>query len=409
MATINEHFLKLPDDYLFYQLRRRVSQFKADHPDADIISLGLGDVTQPLAPVIVAAMKDAADEMSAQETFRGYGPSKGYDFLVDAIIEKAYKPRGVSLSSDEVFVSDGSKCDLGNITEIFGQENTVAVPDPVFPLYVDTNVMAGRTGAMKSNGQYDQIVYMPCTPENEFVPNIPDGKVDLIYLCFPNNPTGAVARKEQLDNWIEYARSNDAIILYDGAYEAYIVDENIPHSIYEIEGAMEVAIEFRSFSKMAGFTGVRCGYIVIPKQLMAGTSSGSPIMVNPIWSRRHNTKFNGVSYITQAGAASVFSKDGQKQTSKTIELYLNNATVLRTGLADLGYTTYGGVNAPYVWVRIPGGMSSWDFFDYILEKAHVIVTPGVGFGPSGEGYVRLSALATPDNVVRATERLVSLD
>jgi LL-diaminopimelate aminotransferase len=408
MAIINEHFLKLPDDYLFYQLRRRVSQFRADHPDADIISLGLGDVTQPLAPVIVAAMKDAVDEMSKQETFRGYGQSKGYDFLVDAIIENAYKHRGIELAREEVFVSDGSKCDLGNMAEIFGIANVVAVPDPVFPLYVDTNVMAGRSGAILANGQYEGIVYMPCNVENEFVPELPDKEVDLIYLCFPNNPTGAVARKEQLEKWIEYARNCNAIILYDGAYEAYIVDADVPHSIYEVDGAKEVAIEFRSFSKTAGFTGVRCGYIVIPKQLEARTSTGQVIKVNPIWSRRHNTKFNGVSYITQAGAAAVFSKDGKEQIRKTIDLYLNNASVLRKGLEQSGYTMYGGVNAPYIWMRIPGGTSSWDFFDYLLEKAQVVVTPGSGFGQSGEGYVRLSALATPDNVVRAVERLVSL-
>jgi LL-diaminopimelate aminotransferase len=294
------------------------------------------------------------------------------------------------------------------MAEIFGDANVVAVPDPVFPLYVDTNVMAGRSGAILANGQYEGIVYMPCNVENEFVPELPDKEVDLIYLCLPNNPTGAVARKEQLEKWIEYARNCNAIILYDGAYEAYIVDEDVPHSIYEVDGASDVAIEFRSFSKTAGFTGVRCGYIVIPKQLEARTSTGQVIKVNPIWSRRHNTKFNGVSYITQAGAAAVFSKDGKEQIRKTIDLYLNNASVLRKGLEQSGYTMYGGVNAPYIWMRIPGGTSSWDFFDYLLEKAQVVVTPGSGFGQSGEGYVRLSALATPDNVVRAVERLVSL-
>jgi LL-diaminopimelate aminotransferase len=317
MTTINKHFLKLPDDYLFYQLRKRVNQFQTHHPDADIISLGLGDVTQPLAPAIVAAMKRAVEEMGIQTTFHGYGPSKGYDFLIDAIIENSYTPLGINLENDEIFISDGSKCDLGNIAEIFGNDNVVAVPDPVFPLYVDTNVMAGRTGTIRSNGQYEQIVYMPCTLENEFVPDLPDREVDLIYLCFPNNPTGAVARKEHLKKWVEYAHASNAVILFDGAYEAYIVDDHIPHSIYEIDGAKEVAIEFRSFSKTAGFTGVRCGYIVIPKQLMAGTSTGTSIMVNPIWSRRHNTKFNGVSYITQVGAASVFSSEGKKQTRET--------------------------------------------------------------------------------------------
>jgi LL-diaminopimelate aminotransferase len=409
MTRINENFLKLKAGYLFPEIGRRVRVFKQEHPQARVISMGIGDVTQPLAPAVIEAMHKAVDEMGRRETFHGYEDSGiGYEFLRKAIVENDFAPRGVSLDLDEVFVSDGAKPDTGNMQEIFGVKNVVAVADPVYPVYVDTNVMAGRTGDAGDEGQYAGIVYMPATAENGFVPAPPRKSVDMIYLCFPNNPTGSVATKDQLAKWVEYARKHKAVIFFDAAYEAYISDPSIPHSIYEIEGAREVAIEFRSCSKTAGFTGVRCAYSVVPKQLKAYTKDGQAVDVAPIWKRRHCTKFNGVSYITQAGAAAIYSPQGKQQIQQTIDLYMANAAMIRTGLTKLGYTVYGGVNAPYIWVRTPKGVGSWEFFDRLLNEANVVCTPGAGFGPAGEGYVRLTAFGLPENVKEALDRLGKL-
>ncbi|HIJ52139.1 MAG TPA: LL-diaminopimelate aminotransferase [Planctomycetes bacterium] len=408
MATINENFLKLQAGYLFPEIGRRMRAFQAQNPDAKIISLGIGDVTQPLAPAIIEVMKKAVDEMGAAGSFRGYGPEQGYDFLVEAIIENDYNSRGVDLERSEVFVSDGAKCDTGNILDIFGLDNVVAITDPSYPVYVDSNVMAGRTGEANENGQFEKIVYMPCTAENNFIPDLPRSHVDIIYLCFPNNPTGAVATKEVLSKWVDFARSSKAVVLFDAAYEAFITEPDIPHSIYEIEGAKDVAIEFRSFSKTAGFTGVRCAFTVVPKQLKADTSDGRQVEVNPLWHRRHCTKFNGASYVSQAGAAAVYTPDGQKQCRQIIDIYMGNAVLIRESLGRLGYEVYGGVNAPYLWMKTPKGVSSWEFFDRLLQKANVVGTPGSGFGPSGEGYFRLTAFATPDNVKEAMERFATV-
>lgn len=409
MIRINENYLKLRAGYLFPEIGRRVRAFKEAHPQAKVISMGIGDVTQPLAPAVIEAMHKAVDEMGKRETFRGYEDSGvGYEFLRKAIVENDFTPRGVNIDLDEVFISDGAKSDTGNMQEIFGVNNIVAVADPVYPVYVDTNVMAGRTGAAGDEGQYAGIVYMPATAENGFVPAPPAMPVDMVYLCFPNNPTGSVATKAELAKWVEYARKNKAVILFDAAYEAYISDPSLPHSIYEIEGAKEVAIEFRSCSKTAGFTGVRCAYSVVPKQLNAYTKDGKPVDVNPIWKRRHCTKFNGVSYITQRGAAAIYSPEGKKQVQQTIDLYMANAATIREGLGKLGYTVYGGVNAPYIWVRMPKGVGSWQFFDRLLNEANVVCTPGAGFGPAGEGYVRLTAFGQPENVREALGRLARL-
>ena len=401
---------------MFPEISRRIRSFQAKNPDAKIISLGIGDVTQPLAPAIVEAMKKAVANMGNEAAFRGYGPEQGYDFLIDAIIENDFNSHSIDLDSSEIFVSDGAKCDTGNIQEIFGLNNVIAVTDPVYPVYVDTNVMAGRTGRADKNGQYGKIVYMPCTAENNFIPELPprlpvgrqERGIDIIYLCFPNNPTGAAATKEILSRWVNFARDNKAIILFDAAYEAFITDPDIPHSIYEVEGAKEVAIEFRSFSKTAGFTGVRCAFTVVPKQLKAYTEDGRAVEVNPIWHRRQCTKFNGASYISQAGAAAVYTTEGKKQCRQTIDIYMTNAAVIRKSLAKLGYDVYGGVNAPYVWMKTPDGLSSWDFFDHLLQKANVVGTPGSGFGPAGEGYLRLSAFAKPDDVKEAMQRFAAV-
>jgi LL-diaminopimelate aminotransferase len=418
MAKINENFLKLQAGYLFPEIGRRIREHRRTrtgtlidtekHGLARIISLGIGDVTQPLAPAIVEAMKKAVVNMGSEAAFRGYGPEQGYDFLIDAIIENDFNSRGIDLDSSEVFISDGAKCDTGNIQEIFGLNNVIAVTDPVYPVYVDTNVMAGRTGRADKNGQYGKIVYMPCTAENNFIPEPPGGSVDIIYLCFPNNPTGAVATKEILSRWVNFARDNKAIILFDAAYEAFITDPDIPHSIYEVEGAKEVAVEFRSFSKTAGFTGVRCAFTVVPKQLKAYTEDGRAVEVNPIWHRRQCTKFNGASYISQAGAAAVYTTEGKKQCRQIIDIYMANAAVIRKSLTKLGYDVYGGVNAPYVWMKTPDGISSWDFFDRLLQKANVVGTPGSGFGPAGEGYFRLTAFARPDDVKEAMQRFAAV-
>jgi LL-diaminopimelate aminotransferase len=409
MAIINENFLKLQAGYLFPEVGRRIKAFKAKNPEADIIKMGIGDVTQPLAPACIEAMHKAVDEMADKETFKGYDDGGiGYEFLRKAIIENDFNARGVDLHLDEIFISDGAKSDTGNIQEIFGLENIVAVTDPVYPVYVDTNVMAGRTAEVSTQGRYKGIVYMPCTAENDFVPALPREKVDLIYLCFPNNPTGAVATKEQLAAWVNFARENKAVILFDAAYEAYISDQSIPHSIYEIPGAKEVAIEFRSFSKTAGFTGVRCAFTVIPHQLRAYTRAGQEIEVNPVWYRRHCTKFNGVSYITQAGAAAIYTPQGKKQIRGIIDIYMANAALIRQSLSELGYSVYGGVNAPYIWIKTLNGMGSWDFFDLLLSKANVVGTPGAGFGAAGEGYFRLTAFALPENVKKAMKRFANL-
>ena len=407
MATINENYLKLRAGYLFPEISRRVRSFHAENPDAKIVSLGIGDVTQPLAPAVIKAMRRAVGDMASVRTFRGYGPEQGYDFLINAIIENDYNTRNVDLDKSEVFVSDGAKCDTGNIQEIFGLDNIVAVTDPVYPVYVDTNVMAGRTGLADQTGQYEKIVYMPCTAENGFVPDMPKTSVDIIYLCFPNNPTGAAVTKEILARWVDFARKDRAVILFDAAYEGFITEPDIPHSIYEIDGAKEAAIEFRSFSKTAGFTGVRCAFTVVPKQLKACTKDGRAVEVNPLWNRRHVTKFNGASYISQAGAAAIYSPEGKKQTRQVIDVYMSNAALIRESLIKLGYKVYGGVNAPYLWVRTPEGFGSWDFFDRLLQKANIVVTPGVGFGPAGEGYFRISAFATPENVKEAIRRFAS--
>jgi LL-diaminopimelate aminotransferase len=409
MTLINENFLKLQAGYLFPEIGRRRRAFAQANPQAKIISMGIGDVTQPLAPAVIEAMGRAVKEMGKIETFRGYDDGGiGYEFLRKAICENDYKAYGADIDIDEIIVSDGAKCDTGNIQEVFGLDNVIAVSDPVYPVYVDTNVMAGRTGNPAGAGRYDGIVYMPCTAENNFVPDPPQEKVDLIYLCFPNNPTGAVATKAQLAKWVDYAKKNNAIILFDAAYEAYISEPDIPHSIYQIEGAKDVAIEFRSFSKTAGFTGVRCAFTVVPKQLRAYTKDGRAIEVNPIWKRRQCTKFNGVSYVTQAGAAAIYTDAGKKQIKETIDIYMGNAKLIRQRLGKAGFAVYGGINAPYIWLKTPKGIGSWEFFDILLNKAHVVTTPGVGFGSAGEGYVRLTAFGRPENVKEALDRVLSL-
>lgn len=405
MTFINENYLKLQAGYLFPEIARRVREFEATNPNARIIRLGIGDVTEPLPEAITRAMAQAVGEMSKRETFRGYGPEQGYDFLREAIAGYDYQSRGCPVSSDEIFVSDGSKCDTGNILDILGDNNRIAVTDPVYPVYVDTNVMAGHTGAAGTSGEYDGLIYLRCNEDNGFTPGIPEEKVDLIYLCYPNNPTGAVATGETLAKWVEYARENQAIILFDAAYEAYITEPEIPHSIYEIPGAEEVAIEFRSFSKLAGFTGVRCAFTVIPKSLKGKTVAGEEVSIHSLWNRRHSTKFNGVSYITQRGAAAVYTTEGRAEIEELVRFYLENARVIREGLESAGLQVFGGVNAPYVWAKTPGGMSSWDFFDLLLSKANVVGTPGSGFGLSGEGYFRLSAFNSAENAHEAIQRI----
>jgi LL-diaminopimelate aminotransferase len=405
MARINENYLKLKAGYLFPEIGRRVAAFQKANPDAKIIKLGIGDVTRPLVPAVVEAMRAAVDEMGSDAGFRGYGPEQGYDFLIDAIREHDYAARGVEIGRDEIFVSDGSKCDSGNIQEIFATDNVVALTDPVYPVYLDTNVMAGRTGAAGDDGRYAGIVYMPTTAENDFTPALPKEHVDLIYLCSPNNPTGAAATKEQLATWVRHARKTGAVILFDAAYEAFISDPKIPHSIYEVEGAREVAIEFRSFSKTAGFTGTRCAFTVVPKEVTASAGNGERIALNGLWNRRHTTKFNGVSYPIQRAAAATYSPEGHRQTREIIAFYMENARLIREGLQRAGYTVHGGVNAPYIWLRTPAGTSSWEFFDRLLGTANVVGTPGSGFGPSGEGYFRLSAFNSRANVEEAIARI----
>ena len=394
MAYINENFLKLQHRYLFAEIAKRVAAYKAENPQTDIIRLGIGDVTQPLAPAVVEAMHRAVDECAHGETFRGYGPEHGYNFLIEAIIAHDFEPRGVHLTPDEVFISDGAKSDTGNIGDILSSANIIGVTDPVYPVYVDTNTMGGR-----------DIRYIPCNEANDFAGDIPTEKLDVVYLCFPNNPTGAVITREGLQRWVDYALRNDCLILYDAAYEAFISDAAIPHSIYEIEGAKQCAIEFRSFSKTAGFTGVRCGYTIIPNELKVNSLSGERVALNGIWDRRQCSKFNGASYISQRGAEAVFSAEGQKQIRATIDYYMANARIIRQSLQSFGLQVFGGQNAPYIWVRTPNGTDSWSFFDRLLREAQVVTTPGAGFGAAGEGYIRITAFGTHKSSIEAMERV----
>ena len=408
MAQINDHYLKLKAGYLFPEIGRRVAAFAKENPAARIIRMGIGDVTEPLPAACIEAMHKAVDEMARRETFKGYGPEQGYDFLREAIAKNDFQSRGCDVSADEVFVSDGSKCDCGNILDVFGPANTIAVTDPVYPVYVDTNVMAGHTRAADERGEYGGLVYLRATAENDFTPDIPKQKVDIIYLCYPNNPTGTVATKSTLTKWVDYAKQHNAVIFFDAAYEAYISDPAIPHSIYEIPGGRDVAIEFRSFSKTAGFTGTRCAFTVVPKSLKGKAADGSDVDFYRLWMRRHTTKFNGVSYIVQRGAEAVYSPAGREQTGKLVAFYLENAKLIREGLAKAGLKTYGGVNAPYVWVKTPQSATSWQFFDTLLKDANVVCTPGSGFGAAGEGYVRLSAFNGRANVEEALRRIGSM-
>ncbi len=407
MARINENYSKLEAGYLFPEIGRRVRAFADAHPDADIIRLGIGDVTLPLAPAIVEAMHAAVDEMGTADGFRGYGPENGYDFLVDAIRDNDYKARGLDIASDEIFVSDGSKQDSGNIQEIFGTDCTLSVTDPSYPVYVDTNVMAGRTGAANDQGYYDGILYLPANEANGFMPEPPDQRVDLAYLCSPNNPTGAVATRANLEAWVAWAKDCDAVLLFDAAYDAFIQDDSLPRSIYEIEGARDCAIEMRSFSKRAGFTGVRCAYMVIPKSVDGTTAAGDRVSLGQLWSRRHATKFNSVPYVIQRAAAATFSPEGAKQTGDQVAYYLENARLIGEGLRAAGHTVFGGEHAPYVWIRTPDGLSSWDFFDQLLNETHVVGTPGSGFGPAGEGYFRISAFNSREKVETAISRITT--
>ena len=405
MAKVNENFLKLRGGYLFSEIARRVNEFKKANPDREVLRLGIGDVTLPLVPAVVEAMEKASAEMGKAETFRGYGPEFGYDFLRETIAENDFKSRGIDISADEIFISDGAKSDCGNIGDIFGVDNIVAVGDPVYPVYVDTNVMGGRSGEPTDDGRFSKIVYLPCTEENVFTPCPPDTHTDIIYLCSPNNPTGSVATKEQLKAWVDYARKENAIILFDAAYEAFITDDSIPHSIFEIEGAKECAIEFRSFSKTAGFTGTRCGFTVVPKEVCGTDSKGEKVSLQTLWGRRQGTKFNGVPYVIQRAAEAVYSEEGKKQVKANIEYYLGNAALIKKGLTAAGFTAFGGENSPYVWVKTPEGMGSWKFFDYLLETYAIVTTPGEGFGRCGEGYIRFSALGSREVAEKAVELL----
>ena len=401
MFTINENYLKLQGNYLFSTIAGKVNEYKANNQDADIIRLGIGDVTQPIVPAIIKALHKAVDEMGTEEGFHGYGPEQGYAFLRETIAREDYRARGCEIQADEIFISDGAKCDVGNIQEIFGIDNRVAICDPVYPVYVDTNVMAGRTGTYNSvtNG-FDGLIYMPCTPMNGFVPELPSVTPDIIYLCFPNNPTGMTITKEGLQQWVDYANKNAAVILYDAAYEAYISEKGIPHSIYECEGARTCAIEMHSFSKNAGFTGLRLGYTVIPKELQC-----NGISLHSLWNRRHGTKYNGAPYIVQRAGEASYSESGKKQLSEQIAYYMRNAKTIREGLNSYGYTVYGGANAPYIWWKVPNGKKSWQFFDELLEKVQIVGTPGVGFGNNGEGFFRLTAFGTYENTIEALERI----
>ncbi len=404
MYKINDDYLKLPGSYLFATIGKKTNAYKEQHPEKDLVRMGIGDVTQPLAPAIVDALHQAVDEMACAETFHGYAPDLGYEFLRNAIVKNDYQARGCDIAADEIFISDGAKCDCGNIQEIFSKDNKIAVCDPVYPVYVDTNVMAGRTGTYDAAKEtWSDVIYMPCTAENGFSPELPEETPDLIYLCYPNNPTGSAITKEELQVWVDYANKAGAVIIYDAAYEAYISGEDVPHSIYECEGARGCAIEIRSFSKNAGFTGVRLGFTVIPKDLEAGGTK-----LHTLWARRHGTKYNGAPYIIQKAGEAVYSEAGKQQLAKQVAYYMNNAAYVRKELKDAGYEVYGGVNAPYIWMKTTNNMTSWEFFDYLLENANVIGTPGSGFGPSGEGYFRLTAFGTYENAVEAVKRIRAL-
>ena len=405
MARINDNYLRLKNSYLFTDIAKRVKAFQAAHPDARIIRLGIGDVTRPLPPAIIRGLHEAVDEMARIETFRGYGPEPGYEFLVELIAKHDYGARGVTIAVDEIFVSDGAKSDSANFQEIFSADSVVALTDPVYPVYLDSNVMAGRAGDTDAGVRYERIVYLPCVAENGFQPPFPDRPVDMMYLCFPNNPTGAVLDRPALKRWVDWARRTGAVLLYDAAYESYIQDPDIPHSIYEIEGAREVAVEFRSFSKTAGFTGTRCAFTVVPKEVQGRSASGEPVSLNALWLRRQSTKFNGVPYVIQKGAAAVYTPEGQKQVRATIDYYMENARIIREGLERAGLTVYGARNAPYIWIKTPPGLDSWGFFDKLLNEAHVVGTPGAGFGPSGEGYFRLTAFAGRAQTEEAVQRI----
>lgn len=405
MAFINENFIKIPATYLFSEIAKRVAQHKEANPEAKIIRMGIGDVSLPLPDASVDAMISAAEEQRHAATFRGYGPEQGYAFLRESIVANDYTAKGLDIEADEIFVSDGAKSDTGNIGDIFSSDNKVAITDPSYPVYVDTNAMAGRAGEPSASGAWTNLVYLPCNAENNFVPALPTEKVDIIYLCYPNNPTGTTLTKDQLAVWIDYAKKNKSVILFDAAYEAFITEENVPHSIYEIEGAKDVAIEFRSFSKTAGFTGTRCGYTVVPKQLMAYTENGEAVALNKLWNRRHTTKFNGTSYVVQRAAEATYSEAGKKQVRALIDFYTENARIIREGLLKAGYQIFGGVNAPYVWAKAPEGMSSWEYFDFLLKEKNIVTTPGAGFGASGEGFVRFSAFGSRQDTIEAMKRL----
>lgn len=405
MAKINENYLKLQAGYLFPEIGRRVSEFQKSRPDVSVIKMGIGDVTMPLVPAVIKAFHEGVDEMSKRDTFKGYGPDQGYRFLREAIADNDYKSRGANIEADEIFISDGSKCDTGNIQEIFSQDSKIAITDPVYPVYADTTVMSGKTGRISSKGYYKGIIYLPCNERNHFIPEIPSERPDLIFLCYPNNPTGATITAEELKKWVEYALQNQCIILYDAAYEAFITEDHIPHSIYEIKGAEKVAIEFRSFSKKAGFTGTRCAFTVVPKDLVAYTSQGEQKSLHGLWYRRFTTKFNGVSYPVQKAAAAVYTEQGMKEVQSVIDYYMENARIIRESLSEQGFRVYGGVNAPYVWAGTSNHINSWDLFDKLLSKAHVAGTPGSGFGPSGEGFFRFSAFASRENVIEAMKRI----
>ncbi len=404
MALINDHFLKLTKNYLFADISKKVNAFKVTHPKAEIISLGIGDVTRPLVPAVLEAMHKAVDEMGTVEGFHGYGPEEGYDFLREAIVKNDFLARGVKLDKSEIFVNDGAKSDTGNIQELVRWDNSVGVTDPIYPVYIDSNIMIGRAG-VNVDGKWSNITYMHCNEANGFIPSIPDYKVDIIYLCYPNNPTGMVINRKELKKWVDYAIKNDVLIFYDAAYEAYIQDDDIPHSIYEIRGAKKVAIEFHSYSKTAGFTGIRCGYTVVPKELTVAALDGNRYELNPLWDRRQCTKFNGTSYISQRAAEATYSPEGKKQVKEVIDYYMTNAKIMREALIDMGYTVYGGQNAPYLWVKTPNNETSWEFFERLLYGAHVVCTPGVGFGPAGEGYIRLTSFGEREDCLKALERI----
>ena len=406
MIRVNENFLQIQQSYLFGTIVKKVDEYTKENPDAKVIKLGVGDVTRPIPQIILDAMHNAVNEMGDTKTFKGYGPEIGYDFLKEKIKEYDYKQRGIDIDIDEIFISDGINSDCGNIVDLFAKENKVAIADPVYPVYLDTNVMSGRSGNYdKENGKYKNIEYISVTAENGFIPKLPKEKVDMIYLCYPNNPTGTTLTKKQLKEWVDYARENKSVILFDAAYEAFISEEDVPHSIYEIEGAKEVAIEFKSYSKTAGFTGLRCAYTIVPKEVKAYTELGEPIILNKLW---ESTKFNGASYVIQRGAEATYTQEGRKQILENINYYKKNCEIIKKGLEEAGFTTYGGVNSPYIWLKLPNGEKSWDFFDRLLKEAKVVGTPGVGFGPSGEGYFRLTGFGTRENTIEAIERIKNM-